>query len=243
MRGRRRRTFGVAGVAILGGALLAAALAGDSFLPGLVSRMVASHLAGRTAAGNVAVRIQARPGWRLLYGEAAYLRLDLGEARFGRLPVNSFVVDAYDLKLDPLKLWRKGELVFRSHGPLRATLRLTESDLNQYLWSTADQERGFRLILGPGTATAEGSLVLLGQRVPLRLKGRFRVEPPLTVRFLPQEFLLGKVRVPRAFLEKVVAKAFAGEIELRNLPVKVRLTDLRVEPGRMFLFASDAPEE
>lgn len=238
-----RRALFLAVVALLVALVMSAALAGETVLPALVSRVLAAHLAGQTAAGNVDVKVEARPAWRLLRGEASYLRLDLREARFGQLPVDSFVLDAYDLALDPAKLWRKGELLFRRHGVLRATLRLTESDLNQYLWNTTDREKAFRLILGPGSATAEGSVKLLGQKVPLRLKGRFRVEPPLTLRFLPTQFYLGKVQVPRAFLENVVAQVFAVEIPARDLPVRVRLTDLRVEPGRLFLFAAAGPGE
>lgn len=238
-RGGRRTLRGV-GVAVAAGALLIAALAGEAALPRLVERVLAAQLTGRTVAGDVEVRVEARPAWRLLKGEANYLHLDLRRARFGRLPVDSFLLDVYDLALDPGKLWRRGEIVLRRHGSLRATLRLTEADLNQYLWATVDKEKAFRLTLGADTATAEGSLTLLGQRVPLRLKGRFRVEPPVTLRYVPEEFFLAQVPVPRAFLESVVAKAFTVRIRLEDLPVRVELTDLRTEPGRVFLFASGA---
>lgn len=213
-------------------------LAGDVVMPLVAARLVAAELAGRTAAGTVQVKVETRPGWRLLLGEVSYLHLDLRDARFGQLPVSAFVLDAHDLAMDPGKLWRRGGISLRRHGPLRATLRLTEADLNRYLWATADQERLFRLTLGRGTAAAEGSLSLLGQRIPLRLKGRFLVEPPLTLRYVPEEFFLAQVQVPRALLENVVARVFAVRIRVGDLPVPVRLTDVRVEPGRLFLFAS-----
>jgi hypothetical protein len=226
------------GVAAVVGALLVVGLAGGTLLPAIVERVVAAQLAGRTAAGDVEVKVEARPSWRLLAGEVSYLHLDLREARFGRLPVDSFVLDAYAVALDPGRLWRKGEIVVRRHGPLRATLRLTEGDLNRYLWATADKDKAFRLILGRGTASAEGSLALLGQRIPLRLKGRFVIEPPVTLRFVPEEFFLAQLPVPRPFLENVVAKAFVVQIRVEDLPVRVQLTDVRIEPGRAFLFAS-----
>jgi hypothetical protein len=230
------RAAAVAGLALL------LVLAGSAAVPPLVARLVAARLAGQTTAGNVQVKLAARPGWRLLFGEASYLRVDLREARFGELPVNGFVLDAYDLVLDPGRLWRRGEVLLRRHGPLRATLRLTEGDLNRYLWATADKERLFRLTLGRGTATAEGSLLLLGQRIPLRLKGRFRIEPPLVLRYVPEEFLLARVPVPRSFLANVVAKVLAVEIRVEDLPVPLRLTGVRLEPGRLFLFARGQEE-
>ncbi|MDI6869895.1 MAG: DUF2993 domain-containing protein [Bacillota bacterium] len=239
MRRRGRRVLLWAGVGAAAGAVvLLLGLAGDVVLPRLVARVIAAQLAGRTAAGNVQVEVESRPAWRLLYGEASYLHLDLRDARFGQLPVNSFLLDAHDLALDPGRLWRRGEIVLRRHGPLRATLRLTEADLNRYLWATADRDRAFRLVLGRDTVTAEGSLALLGQRIPLRLQGRFRVEPPLTLRYVPEEFFLARVPIPKPLLENAVAEVFAVQLRVEDLPVRVRLTDVRVEPGRLFLFAS-----
>lgn len=239
MSSRRRRRLLWAGAAVV--ALAGLALGGNALLPPLVSRLIAAQLAGRTVAGNVQVQVEARPGWRLLAGQAAYLHVDLRDARFGLLPVDSFLLDAYDVALDPVRLWRRGEILVRRHGPLRATLRLTEGDLNEYLWTTADKDRAFRLTLGAGTVTAEGSLPLLGQRVPLRLKGSFRLEPPLSLHYVPEQFFLASLPVPRALLESVVAKLLVVRIRVEDLPVKVRLTNVRVEPGRAFLFASGAP--
>lgn len=235
---RRRRLLWTGAAAV---ALTVLLFSGNAVLPELLSRLIAAQLAGRTVAGNVTVELKAYPGWRLLTGRAAYLHLDLREARFGPLPVDSFLLDAYDVQLDPKRLWRKGEIVVQRHGPLQATLRLTEANVNEYLWTTVDKDRTFRLTLGEGTATAEGSLPLLGQRVPLRLKGRFRLEPPLTLRYVPEQFFLASLPVPRALLEGVVAKLLVLQIRVEDLPVRVRLTNVRVEPGRAFLFASGEP--
>lgn len=240
--GKERGRVGAVTVGVAAGTLLALTLAADALLPSLVAKTAERQLAARAKAGEARVQIEARPGWRVLAGEASYLHVDLRDAKFGLLPVNSFLVDAYDLSLDPGRLWRRGEIVLRRHGPVRATLRLTEADLNRYLWATADKERAFRLVLGPGSASAEGTLTVLGQRLPLRVGGRLRVEPPATLRFVPEEFYLAKLRVPRAFLENVVAELLAVRLPVENLPVPVRLTEVRVEPGRLFLFASGVAE-
>ncbi|HHW13376.1 MAG TPA: DUF2993 domain-containing protein [Firmicutes bacterium] len=240
--GGQRGRAGAVTVGVAAGTLLLMTLAADALLPSLVARTAEQQLAARAQASEARVQIEARPGWRVLSGEASYLHVDLREARFGLLPVNSFLVDAYDLRLDPGRLRRQGEIVLRRHGPVQATLRLTEADLNRYLWATVDKEKAFRLVLGSGTAAAEGSLAVLGQRLPLRIEGRLRVEPPATLRFVPQEFHLAKMRVPRAFLENVVAQVLAVRLPLEDLPLRVRLTEVRVEPGRLFLFANGVSE-
>lgn len=240
MRSRvRGRRLAWTALVIGAGVLLVAMMAVGAVLPRLLSGVIASRLAGQTAARGVEVKAGARPSWRLLRGEIDTLHVDLREARFGRLPVNSFLLDAYDLRLDAPRLWRTGVLRVLRHGRLTATLRLTEADLNQYLWATADRERAFRLTLGRGFAQADGTLKVLGQPVPLRLKGRFVIDEPATLRFVPDEFFLAKMSVPRAILENVVAKVFYVRIQVEELPVKVRLTEVRVEPGRLFLFAAN----
>ncbi|MGE5507529.1 MAG: DUF2993 domain-containing protein [Chitinophagales bacterium] len=235
----RRRRLAWTALVIGAGALLVALMAGSALLPRLLSGVIVARLGGETAARGVEVKVDARPPWRLLQGEVDTLHVDLREARFGLLPVDSFLLDAYDLKLDASRLWRTGTLRVLRQGRLTATLRLTEDDLNRYLWATVDRDRTFHLTLGQGYAQAEGSLTLLGQPVPLRLKGRFVIDEPASLRFAPDEFFLAKMPVPRPFLENVVAKVFYVRIRLEELPVKVRLTDVRLEKGRAFLFATN----
>lgn len=223
--------------------LVAAGLAvlGQVALPRFAANVIRAELLARTSAEMVTVETRAFPAWKLFSGRLDYLGIDMRNAKFGDLPVSAFYVDGNFLRVDLRKLLgQRREFRVERAESLKATLMLTERDLNQYIWRTADPDRNFKVGFSQEAASFTGQVRVLGVRFNVNLSGRFALVGPTTLRFVPDEFYLAKMKLPRWVLDTFVAKAFTIPLQVKNLPVEVRITRIRLEQGRLYLFAEQA---
>jgi uncharacterized protein YpmS len=187
------------------------------------------------------VESRAFPAWKLFRGELDSLSIDMRNARFGDLPVSALVIDGNYLSVDLQRLLgAKREFRIRRAESLKATLMLTERDLNQYLWKAVDPERSFNVSFAHDKASFAGKVRVLGVPFTVNLGGRFALVGPTTLRFVPDEFYLAQMKLPKWVLENFVAKAFTIPLQVKGLPVEVRITRVLLEQGRLYLFAEQA---
>ncbi len=234
----RRASRGYAVSLVLVAVTALVAVGGQWFLPGFFERLVAAEMSRMVKAKTVDVQIMTVPPYRLLSGSFDTLRIDIRGARFGELAVSGFFIDAHGLDVDVRELLARRKFVISRVDRLQSTLMLTEGDLSDYFLRTVTKGRVTSVRLVDGKAIVAGSVPFLSTNLDVNLIGSFAIEKPTTVRFVPEELSVQRTLLPKFLLNNFIVKeAFAVPIRVENLPVPLQITDIRVERGRLFMFA------
>ncbi|MDI3280301.1 MAG: DUF2993 domain-containing protein [Bacillota bacterium] len=216
-----------------------AVLAGSQWLlPPAFSSRVARVIGRAVEARAVEAVVYSFPALKLLAGEVDLLRVDARAARLGELRVSGLLLDAGGVRIDAGRLLRRGELAFQRVERLRATLYFSEEDLNAYLWATVDPQRLLKVRLERGRVHVSGRVPLLSLALKLDLEGRFVIEGPDAIRFVPERVAVEEAEIPRFLLDAFLREKLTVPLQLKGLPVPVHLTELRLEEGHLYLFAA-----
>lgn len=220
-------------------AVVLVVLAGSQWLlPPTFSRRVAREIGRAVDARAVEAAVYSFPALKLLMGEIDLLSVDARTARLGKLTVSGLLLDAGGVRIDAGRLLRRGELAFQRVGRLRATLYFSEEDLNAYLWATVDPQRLLRVKLERERVRVSGKVPFLGLMLRLDLNGRFVIEGPNVIRFVPEKVAVEESELPRFFIDAFLKEKLTVPLQLEGLPVPVYLTELRLEEGHLYLFAA-----
>lgn len=233
------RGYAVSAVLVALTALVA--VGGQWLLPGFFERLVAAEMSRMVKAKTVDVEVMTVPPYRLLSGAFDTLRIDIRGARFGELAVSGFFIDARGLDVDVRELLGRRKFVISKVDRLQSTLMLTEGDLSDYFSRAVTKGRVSSVRLVDGKAIVAGSIPFFNTNLNITLIGSFAIEKPTTIRFVPEELTVERTLLPKFLLNNFIVKeAFAIPIRVEDLPVPLEITDIRVERGRLFMFARKA---
>lgn len=219
-------------------AVIAALAAVQIALPGMVSRRVEREL-NRAFAGArlVRVEIQSFPAVELLGGRVDRLTVDLRRVPLGDLIVDAVLVDGQELVVDVPKLLSGRGVEIRRARELRATLAVSEDDLNQYFWSQVHEARFFSVSLARGQAVLQGVLNLFGRELDIRVSGVFRVAGPASIAFVPREVLVDDAAVP-PILRDLLTSQWQIVLDLGEAPFAIGIEELHVEDGQLLIYGA-----
>lgn len=185
----------------------------------------------------VRASLESFPAAALLWGRIDRIHLDLRRVAVSGLTVDAVLVDGEDLVVDMPKLLRGEGVEIEDAGALRATLVISEEDLNEYFWSRVENRRSFRVSLERGQAVLAGSLTLLGRELDVRVSGSFRVAGPTSVAFVPEQVSVDGAPVPQ-FLVDWVASEWQLVLDLGGAPFEVAIEQLWIEDGELLVYGA-----
>lgn len=216
--------------------LLVLAVASQLALPGYVEQRIEAGLQSAFERVDfVRADVRAYPALALLGGRIHALNLDLRRVRMGGLTVDAVLLDGRNVVIDLPKLLAGRGVEVSSADLLRATLVISEDDLNEYFWSQIHTSKFFRVELERGRAVLHGSFNILGREVGVTVSGRFQVTGGTQVSFVPQEVTVENTAVPRMFME-VIAREWAITLDLEQAALPLAIDDLFVEEGQLLIY-------
>jgi len=188
-------------------------------------------------ASLVRAEIRSVPAVELLWGRIDRAELELRRVVLGEIAVDAVRVDGEELWVDAPKLFRGEGVDVKAAKALRATLVLTEEDVNQYFWSRIQGAKRFRVSLERGQARVAGSFSLFGREFDVRVNGKFRVAGPASVAFVPEQVSVDDAAVPQ-FLIDLVASEWQLLLHFGEAPFSIAIEDLLIEDGRLWVYGA-----
>lgn len=215
----------------IAGAIVVLALLLGAGLPSLVAWRLEAALA-RSLQGRPAVAVRTTPAGALT-GRLRQVRADVRGAVVNRIPVDRLRVDLRGVEVDASRLYLRRQFVLRAVASGEGEVVLTQADLQRLLRETKGVSAA-AVTLDDGMVTVEGDVRLEGfaRELPLhvRLEGRLVATGPTTVGLHVRTLTLSGLVVPGEFGNALVG-AINPLLDLRDLPVPARITDVRVDDG------------
>lgn len=203
--------------------------------PVLESRVERSLRERLTEADYLKVDIQAWPALASLLGRFHVIRIDARNFVVDKLPVEAFLVEGREVRLNTGALYHNGELLVENAADLRLTVLLTEDSINRYFWEQVDPEKRFQVSLTPQGAVLEGAVAFFGQQLDLTLRGVFEIRDQTRLIFMPEALTVENVAVPQVLLKSLVEDK-ALIMDLAGLPIPLVIDEIRLETGQLYAF-------
>lgn len=211
-------------------------------LPSWVEEQLAGWIGRSIHTSLVEVEATSFPSIKLLWGDFDLLRVDARQAKIGELEVSGFLFDARGVAVDPAALLLRRRMHFRHIQHLKATIFLSEEGLNRYFKTVAQTAVPASVQLLEDKVVARATVTVLGMPLNLRVEGHFVLaEDGRAIRFQPQRLEVQNSPLPPLVLQ-LLRDQLILPVELRELPVPIRLTNLRLEEGRLYLFGEGGEE-
>ncbi|MDQ7829801.1 MAG: DUF2993 domain-containing protein [Armatimonadota bacterium] len=215
----------------IAGAIVVLALLLGAGLPSLVAWRLEAALA-RSLQGRPQVVVRTTPGGAVT-GRLRQVRADVRSAVVNRIPVDRLRIDLRGVEVDASRLYLRRQFVLRAVASGEGEVVLTQADLQRLLRETKGVSAA-AVTLDDGMVTVEGDVRLEGfaRELPLhvRLEGRLVATGPTTVGLHVRTLTLSGLVVPGEFGNALVG-AINPLLDLRDLPVPARITDVRVDDG------------
>lgn len=215
-----------------------AGLAWSARLPRSAEERIRQALAaGLEEAGSLEVRVEARPGWRVLAGSIDRLEIEGRGLRSGELVADRLSVVGEAIQLDMARLAGARQLAVSSAGRLDLEMTLSEDALNRFLQATNDLARLLHVQLLPEGARLLLDAELQGQRVRIALNSQLQVQPGNVVAVIPDRLAIEQNGGEALALDLAGGNTPLA-VQLGALPVPVELDRVTVAEGELHLFAS-----
>lgn len=235
MTASRARSL-VAGVALLAAVLV---LGMEFLVPPVVEHVAASALTPQFGEGaDVQVHFRG-PGLALLQGRVDEVELDVRRAVVGGIPVSELHGAFYDVRLEPLALWRQDRPAVRSVARSQATFRISQDDIARWMAERAAHLRAAgrdgwlanpSVTIGDGWIEVRGEAHYLGTTFPVEARGRIvpRAQEG-AVSFAFDKLTVGGHGVPAALANAVFDLIGGGarlSFSLAGMPLQVTGVEL-----------------
>ncbi|MBE3598733.1 MAG: DUF2993 domain-containing protein [Limnochordaceae bacterium] len=227
--------------AILLGAAAVGVLAWSSGLPRSAEQRIRDALlSSLDGAGSLEVRLETRPGYRVLAGQIDHLEISGTALRAGELVADRFSLVGDALQLDMGKLAGGGGLSVSRARRLDMEMVVSEESVNRYLQATYELARLLHVQLLPQGPRLLMDAQLQDQAVRISLDSKLQVEPGNVVAVVPDRLAIEREGA------QALALSLAGadsplRIEIGQLPVPVAIDRVTVGEGELHLFASYRP--
>ncbi len=210
----------------------------EAAIPGAVGGRLERAIAeGAQGAESVRVYVRTFPALALATGRVDLLRIDVRNFLAGGLRVQRLFVDVRGARMDLAGALRGRGLGLEAARESELTVIVSEGDLNAFLHSRDDLLRNLSVRLRPGAASVEGRVSVLGLPLNVTLDGRFVIEGSARLRYVVDEFRVGKTVVPKVIKDEL-AKRVDLSLEASGLPFPVKLQDVNVQDGVVYVFGT-----
>lgn len=205
-------------------------------LPTVLETRIERALGQRlTKADYLEVDIQAWPALASLVGRFHRINIEARDFVVDKLPVGAFLIQGYQVRLNPGALYHNGQILLENAADLRLTALFTEKGINEYFWEQVDPEKRFRITLTQEDAVLEGTIAFFGQQIALALRGVFEIRDQTRIIFIPEALTVENVTVPQVILKSLVEDK-ALIMDLAGLPVPLVIDEIRLEEGQLYAF-------
>jgi hypothetical protein len=218
--------------------VLAAVVGVNLVAPVVVGAAMKEPLRKLLMASQVDIAVESWPFAALWWGNVDRLTLLARDVQAGDLRLEQFSATFRQLRVDPRALYANHALVVRSIGSGSARGTVSQEALAVAL----ARQPGVRIdtvVLRPGTVHVRATVRVLGIDVAVDGDGRFVLSGGNTLDLiLDQATLSGAGTIT---LGGQLTTRVPSVLRVPSLPLGLRITDIRVEDGRLVLDAATGP--
>lgn len=207
-------------------------------LPTVTARAIRRGLADYLGGDVSAVVLEAHPAMKMLLGRFDKVTIETRSVDVGGLLVDSLTATVKNLSVNMADLMLRGEFKPRWDRSLGLVVRVSEQNLNRFVWTNVPNVTNGRITLEPERAVVVGNLVVRGQEVPVRAEGRFVVSADSQVSFEPTAVSISGV--PLSQEQLALIRGFGGlrlTLDLGKLSPPLIARDIKTASGQLTIIA------
>lgn len=207
-------------------------------LPPVVARAVQRGLASYLGGEVSSVSLEAHPVMKMLIGKFDKVTVETRNVDVGGLLVDSLTATVNGLSVNLATLVLKHEFQPTWQKTAGLTIKISEANLNRYVWANVPNVSDGHITLEPDKAVVVGNLLIVGQKVPVRAEGRFVVSGDSLVSFETQTVSISGVMLSQEQLALI--RSFGGlrlTIDLSRLSTPLIARDITTASGQLTILA------
>ncbi|MBM7624156.1 DUF2993 domain-containing protein [Sporohalobacter salinus] len=181
---------------------------------------------------SLKVEVSSFPALLMLTGRFQRVDLKGKELVVDRLRVAELEAKFSNIKLKSTPDKEKGSRFVGDNKRLKLTF--TEEDLENYLADRLSSLQNIILNLGPKQTTLSGDFDLFGNRIKLKLGGKFKLETNQKLSFIPQDLMVAELRIPREIIKELMSEINLT-LDLTKLPVPLQADKIKIKQDKLMI--------
>jgi len=216
--------------------------AGEMLLPRAMERAAVEAMARFLEPEKpVSVSLRSRPSLKMVLGLWDEITVEYQAISTGQMMLDHVKLSVENVSVNMAELLLKGNLRVIKRGPVASEIVISESNLNQWLWSKADLLDSPYMTVKSEEAVFTGLLKFGPMRMKLRAKGRFQAMGSTGVGFKVEDIDLEDYSLPASVREGILLAVGANEpmVDLGRLPLPSEVLEVRMEDGALVILAAE----
>jgi hypothetical protein len=217
-------------------AIIALVVAGEIFMPWLVSGLIARGMSGATGSDRVTAEVAKRPALLMFDGRFDSVRIHAYDSKVDKIVFAELDATLKDVALDMPTLITQRKVAVRGVRDIDLTAVITQEELSRFLNQSVKGVKNAKVVIESGKVNVSAGF-LLGQiaSIAITLEGKV-VGDGYRIKFVTDRFLLNNTAVGN------IGGSVLTEIplvDLRKLPFGVKAREVVMDAGRITIAADN----
>lgn len=207
-------------------------------LPAVAAKAIQHGLSSYLGGEVSSVALEAHPAMKMLIGRFDKVTVETLNVDIGGLLVDNLSATITNLSVNLADLALKREFKPTWERNVGLTVRISEQNLNRFVWANVPNFSDGKITLAPDKAVIEGNLLVREQKLPVRAEGQFVINSDAQVSFEPATASLSGYAMSQDQLALI--RSFGGlrlTIDLGKLKTPLVARDIKTASGQLTIIA------